>query len=120
MPDAPTNEEMQVLYQQGKFVPTSAPALYATGLRIAGESNEFSIIFQAPAHFVVDHPTHGYIDAGRMETVAIMSMSPQTAKDLLLLLNDVVATYEKDYGQIMTAYLKQRLTADAAEVHRAQ
>jgi hypothetical protein len=108
-----TADEAGKLYAEGKFVPNSAPSFYATGVRISGDSNEFTILFQAVKHYLVDHPTAGPVDAARLESVAILSLSPQTAKDLALLLMDTILAHEKMFGPIMTSYVFRRTTEQA-------
>ncbi len=46
----------------------------------------------------------------------ILQMSPQAAKDLLLLLGPIIAAYEKDWGEIHTPYMRRL----AAEQHGKQ
>ena len=43
-----------------------------------------------------------------VEPVAVVQMSPQTAKDLYLLLRDSVQGYEKEWGEITTAFSRSR------------
>lgn len=42
------------------------------------------------------------------EIVGIATMSPQTAKDLAALMNDLIAKYEEEFGKLDTPYLRRR------------
>lgn len=83
--------------------PIEAPVLYASTLQAVWTGNDCSIIFSRPrpAHIVVNGQG---MTASLQEPVAIMQLSPQTAKDLLLLLSDTVGKFEAEFGVIVTEY----------------
>jgi len=57
---------------------------------------------------VMDKRAHALAEVNFNETVGIVSVSPHTLKDMLLLLGDALANYERDYGELVTPYVKRR------------
>ena len=43
----------------------------------------------------------------KLENIAILSLSPQSAKDLYLLLHENIPKYEKEFGEIHTTFSKK-------------
>lgn len=95
--DEPTPEEI------AKLKVVEVPAFYASTFRIAGSGNDFSLIFQRTVAMQTEdggiHPT-----VGSLETVAIVTVSPQSLKDLHLLIGRQVEQQEKEFGRIKTPY----------------
>jgi hypothetical protein len=84
----------------------SAPYFYAAGATIMGSGNDFTIIFNRP---VPIETAGGGINTTAMvgETVAVVSITPQTAKDLLTMLQINVPAWEAEFGQITTPFTRQ-------------
>jgi hypothetical protein len=94
-------------------VPLNVPHLDASSLVIHATGNNFVLLFKRP---VPISPHAGFPpNAMIYDPVASISCSPQTVKDISLMLNDVVADYEKEYGNIHTVYTKQREAAANGE-----
>ena len=53
-------------------------------------------------------PDGSISEFAKLDSLAQLSMSPETVKDLLLLLQAQIPLYEKEYGEIVTAYLKKQ------------
>jgi hypothetical protein len=91
----------------GSLIPISAPRIYGSGVAIQGTGNDITLIFNRP------HPATK-ADGGLENKHAIneitgaVTLSPQTAKDLLLTLSDILARQEKDFGEIRTQYMRTR------------
>ena len=89
-----------------KLKAVEAPALYASAFRIQASGNDFNLILQrhAPAQDEAGgiHPT-----LGRLQTVAVVSMSPQALKDLVLLIVGQIKEHEETFGLIETPYMKR-------------
>lgn len=102
----------EALAAEHKLTSVTAPVLYASSFRMQGNGNDFNLIFQrgVPAQ-TADGGIHP--EVGRLETVAVVTLSPQSLKDLSLLLAPQVAAYEKEFGEIQTPYIK-RLAAKKA------
>ena len=84
-----------------------APWLYASSFRLQGMGNDFILILQRA--IPVQGPD-GAIQSqrGKLETVAVLTLSPQAAKDLHLLLEGSIASYESQFGRIETQFTKRR------------
>lgn len=93
----------------------NVPDIYGTELRIYVSSNEFTCILSQPAPVIVKGAQH---TAGSSPTAAI-HLSPQTAKDLCLLLGHLLENYEKNWGEIETNYTR-RLKEQAAAASKAK
>lgn len=106
--DPKTQIDLEAAMKDGRLKPHPVDAVNATTIRLVADSNEIAVVFQRPKYGVVSDPKHGLVDVGTIETVAVVSMSPQTAKDLLLLLEDNIQRHEKEFGTITTSYTRRR------------
>ena len=88
--------------------PAEAPLFFATSLRLLGTGNEFLMLFQ---HLLAMQDETGEIFGGaaRTQVSAIIAVSPQTLKDISLLINDQIAKYEKDFGELKTPFTQTKL-----------
>ena len=111
-----TEAEAQKLWLEGNPTPNPAPLHHVTSMRINMESNEVHLMFQHQKHYVVQHPDKNFLEAARLEPEVIIAMSPQTTKDLTILLMEQVSLYEAQFGTINTAYTFRR----AQEIKDAQ
>lgn len=91
-----------------------APFFYATTIQAAFASNDFSLTFSRP-HPVVFHHDEGQVHGAGLEPVAIVGMSVHTAKDLAVVLNDIISRYESEYGEIETDFTHKRKAEKKAE-----
>lgn len=91
--------------EQDTPVPVQAPMYYASTVGLESAGNDFTLTF------LRSRPVVGEIDGQKValqEAQAIISFSPQTLKDLWILLGDALPAWEKDFGEIVTAYSKAR------------
>ena len=91
---------------QNPDIPTLNPVV----VQVAHSSNEFNIALATHV------PVFNEIDAGdgdslvgkaRVVPIGLLKMSPQTAKDLLTLLQQSIQAYESDFGTIRTGFLER-------------
>lgn len=97
----PTPEEL------AKLRAVEAPTFYASGFRLQGSGNDYHLIFQrgSPAQDEAGniHPTKG-----KLEIAAVVTVSPQSLKDLYLLIDGILKQHEETYGLIETPYTKRQ------------
>lgn len=97
----PTPEEL------AKLKAVEAPVFYASTFRIQGSGNDFNLIFQRAVPMQGEdgsiHPA-----VGALETAAVVTVSPQSLKDLYLLIDGQLKEHEKAFGPIETPYMKRQ------------
>ena len=103
MSDAPEFQMMDATGGQ----PVMIPQFYASGMACIGTPTDISVIFNQGRPVQIQKDGKLEFIAAAMP-VAQISMSPQTAKDLMLILQGVMAGYEVRFGKLTTEYsLKQ-------------
>ncbi len=97
----PTPEEL------AKLKAVEAPVFYASTFRVQGSGNDFNLIFQRAVPMQGEdgsiHPA-----VGALETVAVVTISPQSLKDLHLLLDGQLNKHEEAFGPIETPYTQRQ------------
>jgi hypothetical protein len=93
--------------------PVEITPIYASSVQMQGAGNDVSLLFRRPRPAqtakAVAAGTHP--DAAILELVAVLTLSPLTAKDLSLLLQEFVGQHEKTYGTINTPFTQKRAAA---------
>jgi hypothetical protein len=90
-----------------QVMPVNVPMFTASQFRISVATNECILQFQRQRPVLISSPNHPEtVEANQAEPVAIISMSPQALKDLLLLISQQVKGYEDVWGEIKTDYMK--------------
>jgi hypothetical protein len=86
-----------------------APIFSVAGVQAFATGNEVSLVFTRtrPGTIAVEGSAEP-AQIGIGEPQAIISASPGTAKDLMTVLGDVIDAYEKEFGEIVTPFLKER------------
>ncbi len=87
------------------------PDFYANAFSIAVSANDINIVLSRPHPVVVGSGAAAQTGIGG-EAVASISMSVQGAKDLMVLLGNMLSGYEEKFGPVRTAYL-DKLAEDA-------
>jgi hypothetical protein len=82
------------------------PIYYASTSMLLATGNDFTIIFSRPRPILTDNDTVNPA-AAITEAVASVSLTPQTAKDLLLILQANIPAWEKEFGEIQTPFSRQ-------------
>jgi hypothetical protein len=83
-----------------------APTFYASQIQVMFTGNDATIVFARTRSTTSGNvPVTNIV---RSEPVAIIVMSPQTAKDLLVLLKGQTDIFEKEFGEITTPYTKKQ------------
>lgn len=101
--------DLEKLLAEGKLEPkpVNAPAFYVTSIRTMFEPTGVSIIFSRSQPTDIPHGTQ-VVHASAIVPAAIIDMSPQTAKDLFVLLQEQIEGYEKSWGTIETEFTRRR------------
>ncbi len=84
---------------------SEVPTFYASSFRIQGTGTGFAIFAERPAPL---EDKDGSIHPGvaKKKAEALIYMSPQTLKDLSILLAKQIEVYEEEFGEINTPYMK--------------
>ena len=81
--------------------PIDVPRFHANQFRVAASPTEVSILCDSQ---IVGRSAQGETQIGASPAVQL-GMSPAAAKELSLILQDIIATYEKDFGEIRTPFI---------------
>lgn len=84
-------------------IPVGAPHFYASNFNLFWNSNEMTLLLSALA------PAISGDQVGLVQSpAAVISFSPQSGKDLLLLFQQIVGEYEAQFGEIETNFTRTR------------
>ena len=83
------------------------PIVHASTIEAGTHANELVIQFSSVASTVSIIDGQAQAAVGTKPAAAVV-LSPQTAKDLLVVLGTVLAQYEAEWGEIDTPYLRGR------------
>ena len=86
------------------FVPITAPEYFSSSFQISRNSNQVTIVFRHYRPLL--HKSRIDIGAALQEPIAVVVLSPQSAKDLALLLSRQVEEYEEEWGNLNTEFTK--------------
>lgn len=89
--------------------PQGIPVVHASTIEAGTHFNQFVVQFSEVASSVSGSPDPRVTIASR--PAAVIVLSPQSAKDLLVVLGTVLAQYEAEWGEIDTPYLRGRRQA---------
>lgn len=113
-----SQEDVDAALEGGaEITPVSVPSFYATSVRMAVEPHNVNLVFARMQPVDIRHgntTTH----AGHLAPAFMLDLSPQTAKDLLLLLQDGIAKREAEWGVIETEFSRKREERARAEESR--
>lgn len=89
-----------------KLKVAEVPTFYASVFRILGSGNDFNLVCQRS---VPAQREDGSIEmaVALSQTVAVITISPQSLKDLHLLIGRQLKEQEEDFGPIKTQYTKR-------------
>src|SRR5215210_7160909 len=87
--------------------PLNVPHLAAGTFMIQSTGTEVLLILQS-ARSLVDKNTGAISERTVNQPIAVLSISPGTAKDLHTVLGDVVAKHEESFGPITTPFTVRR------------
>jgi hypothetical protein len=80
---------------------------YASTINIHASSNDFVVTFSRGRPAIMDQGK-GPESALLAEPVTVVAMSPQTLKDLQVLVTAAMERYEATYGKIETDFTRER------------
>ncbi len=95
------------------FVRIDAPYFSATSAQVSSTGTEITIVLNR-LRPMMPKPGVTVAPGGQVavnEAIAIVSLSTQIAKDLTVLLSDVIGQLEKEFGELQTPFLKSRAAA---------
>jgi hypothetical protein len=81
----------------------------ASNFAVQGNSNECLILVGETRPSV---GPDGALEDSKTNLAVVLGMSPQSAKDLLLVLGEYIDRYEREYGTIVTDFIKNRTNAE--------
>lgn len=87
------------------------PTFHVTTIHAQDVGNDFLMTFTVPAPSISSAGTMGSVALAKV--VCALTASPQTAKDMALLLAGLVAKHEERFGVIETSYTKRQAAANA-------
>ena len=92
------------LEELAKLKAVEAPTFYASTFRIQGSGNDFTLIFQQS---VPAQREDGSIEprVGTVQNVAVVTVSPQSLKDLHIVIERQLKQHEETFGRIKTPYM---------------
>ena len=100
--------------------PVTAPEAYATNVQIFANSNDFTLIFQRPMPVSLPGVPAESSIGGVMSPSVILHLSPGTVKDLMVVLQGLVADHEKEWGKLETAFTRKREAEAKAAIAKKQ
>lgn len=84
--------------------PINAPRFQANSFHVMSTPTEISILGLSQ---VIGQSAAGDMELGHMP-VFMLNVSPAVAKELATVIGELIATHEKDFGQIDTPFLRER------------
>jgi hypothetical protein len=106
---ADTQEDLEKALAGGaKPMTLAVPTFYVSTINASLGSNEGTLTFSVTKPVIVQAGPNTTIQALTQEPVVVIQMSPETAKDLAILLTERVAVHEKAWGEISTEFTKLR------------
>lgn len=101
------NAEADEAKAEGRITFHEVDPVGARTFRVMADSNEVLLVFQRTRPGLLQQKDGSVHDVAEAQTVAVIAMSPQSAKDLMLVLSEQIAGYEKRYGEVRTDYTRQ-------------
>ncbi|WP_265518995.1 hypothetical protein [Nitratireductor luteus] len=89
------------------------PEFFGDKVALITDSTSFTVFLSRQVPVLVRSQ-----NAGTSRPAVTLHMSPQTAKDLALLLIDQIDQHEREWGQIETAFTRRRTQAEAPKKAR--
>lgn len=85
-----------------------APQFYASGVNVQATGTEYVFTFTRMLPAIDQSGKNPGIGLGTNAPVAILSMSPQAVKDMIVVIQPMLAKQEKDFGEIHTPFTQAR------------
>lgn len=87
-----------------KLVPIQVPHFLASSSVMQATGNDFILVLSQTLPLTTADGQ--FTNAAKNIPVAMVTMSPQSAKDLQILMLDTIKRYEADFGKIVTPYTR--------------
>src|SRR6476646_7882948 len=105
--NSPMSDTLHRTTGKHSFEPLNVPHLAAGTFMIQSTGTEVLLILQS-ARSLADKNTGAISERNVNQTIAVVSISPGNAKDLLLLLGEAVAKHEESFVPITTPFTVRR------------
>ncbi len=92
------------LVKESRLAPLNAPNYFASSFRLASTGTEILLVIDRAVPMVDGQGVMPVDAVLMMQTVATISLSPGSAKDLSLVLTDTVSKHEEQFGEIVTPF----------------
>jgi hypothetical protein len=87
-----------------------APFFYVGAITLMTTGNDFTLVLSR-ARPIENSDGTVNTQAVTSDPVAVISVTPQTLKDLFLVLTDVIPQYEAQFGELKTLFMMRRAEA---------
>src|SRR3954452_9890034 len=104
---SPMSNTLQTAAGEDSLEPLNVPHLAVGTFLIKNTGTEVLLVFQS-ARFLVDKNRGAISERTVNQPIAVVSISPGTAKDLHIVLGDVVAKHEESFGPVTTPFTVRR------------
>lgn len=94
-----------VMAEEQQPQPIQAPMFYGSSVQVESAGNDFTLVFSR------SRPVVGQLDGKQVafnEPQVIVTLSPQTIKDLSIVTAGAVKAWEEQFGEIVSAFTKER------------
>ena len=98
----------QIKLEEYQDIP--APHFWASQVTLQVASADATFVFQQVTP-VLNRASQAVAQFAVAKPVAVLTMSVASAKDLSLVLSDLILNYEKDWGTVETAFMRRRRDA---------
>lgn len=99
---APTKDEVA---QAARLSPINAPHFIASSMYVSATGNDFALILSQTVPLQPEEG--GRPGFAKIQASAIVTISPQSAKDFAIALSEAVRKYEAEWGVINTPYTRR-------------
>lgn len=114
-----TTKKKNVIRQAGKTIkvdiaslkPIDAPYFSAGSIAVQGTGNDILLTFSRPMPAQAFAPGGVHQSVVINQAIVVISVSPQTAKDIVLAIASTVTKHEMEYGEVTTPYIKRQMAS---------
>ena len=86
------------------LIPLQVPQFVTSSVVMQATGNDFLLVISQTVPLMTVEGK--FTNAAKNVPIAMVTMSPQTAKDLCVLVSNTITKFEKDFGEITTPYTR--------------
>jgi hypothetical protein len=101
------SDSFRVSYGGGGLEPLNVPRLSAGTFTVQATGTEVIMVLQSAVP-LIDKQSNAFSGQAVLQPIALVSISPGTAKDLHIVLGQVIENFERDVGPIVTPMTVQQ------------